>query len=70
MVPNTYIYILSCFYFKVKYFEDEPELTFDEIMEQVQGTDLPVETKDWLREVSYILCYVCFYWAGVELSYC
>jgi len=67
MVPNTYI-CSFLFLFKAKYFEDEPELTFDEIIEQVQGTDLPVETKDWLREVSCILCCVCFCCAVLLLT--
>ena len=26
-------------------------MSFDEIIEQVQGTDLPLETREWLREV-------------------
>ncbi|XP_065897302.1 transcription initiation factor IIE subunit beta-like [Dysidea avara] len=37
-------------FMKAKYFEDASELTFDEIMEQVQGTDLPIDTKEYLRE--------------------
>ena len=45
-------------WYQIKYFEDEPELTFDQILEQVQGTDLPVETKEWLREVSHIVHFV------------
>ena len=36
---------------KHKYFDEDSELSFDEIIEQVQGTDLPLETKEWLREV-------------------
>jgi len=52
--------ILFFFLFKAKYFEDEPELTFDEIIEQVQGTDLPVDTKEWLREVA-LLCLLLLY---------
>lgn len=37
-------------FMKHKYFDDDSELSFDEIIEQVQGTDLPLETKEWLRE--------------------
>lgn len=45
--------VVDCVQFslKHKYFDDDSELSFDEIIEQVQGTDLPLETKEWLREV-------------------
>ena len=46
---------------KHKYFDEDSELSFDEIIEQVQGTDLPLETKEWLREVmkpvEHMYCY-------------
>ena len=41
---------------KHKYFEDDSELSFDEIIQQVQRTDLPLETKEWLREVWLNIC--------------
>ena len=51
------ITVVHVVFHKAKYFEDASELTFDEIMEQVQGTDLPIDTKEYLREVNHIVMY-------------
>ena len=50
-----YIYVIVDYMLcslKHKYFDDDSELSFDEIIEQVQGTDLPLETREWLHEVT------------------
>ena len=49
---------------KHKYFDDDSELSFDEIIEQVQGTDLPLETKEWLREVIEHMCLHDYHFVG------